>query len=116
MDQRKNWRVTALFVAAIVVLGMAASAGPARATLDPYRLNGGVFGRHYWLDPNMINTAYMPLMRNAVSSWNSTPTRVYFTETTSQCCDSQADFFAKDYGATSCRGVTMSYLNGGAGV
>ncbi len=103
-----------VFLRTVLILSFGARV-PAGASIDPYHLNGGVNGRHFWLDPNMINIAYMPLIRNAVTSWNATATRVSFTETSSLCCDSQADWYAKAYGSTGWRGVTVPRLSDGSG-
>jgi matrixin len=109
----RGFRIAFALVLALGTLG-SASTSPALASIDPYHLNGGVNGRYYWLDPNMINVAYMPLMRNGVTSWNQTGTRIAFTETSSQCCNSQVDWYAKAYGNTGWRGVTVPRLNDGS--
>lgn len=105
-------RIVAAALIAIVV--SVASTTVSNAAPDPYHLNGGVLGRHYWLDPAMINSAYMPLMRNGVSSWNAIGSRISFSEVASQCCDSQADFYAQAYGNTGWRGVTVPRLSDGS--
>jgi predicted Zn-dependent protease len=40
---------------------------------------------------------------------------IAFTETSNQCCDSQADFYAEDYGSTGWRGVAVQRLSDGSG-
>jgi hypothetical protein len=94
-----------------VVVGIAV---PANAGLLAYRLNGGVYNRQYWIDPNALNLAtFQPIIRNAVSSWNGTPTSIYFTETTNYN-SSVADFYVKDYGSVGWDGLAVPFLTGGA--
>jgi hypothetical protein len=109
-------RLTCLLASALIAILVGSDIRPAQAGLEPYVLNGGINNRQFWMDPNMINVAYMPLIRAANTDWNNTGTRYYMTETSSRCCTSVNDFYARDYTPQTFRGVTMSYLNSGAGV
>lgn len=100
----------------LIAAAFATAQAPAEGGLEPYVLNGGINNRQFWMDPAMINVAYMPLIRSANTSWNNTGTRYAMTETSNYCCTSVNDFYAKNYSPATWRGVTMSYLNDGSGV
>jgi hypothetical protein len=91
----KSWMSAA---GVVVVLTSLLATQPAVAAPYQYRLNGGVSGRNYWIDPNAVNfSVYEPYIVDAVASWNSTPTPVSYSRTYSYCCTSVADFYAKNY-------------------
>lgn len=106
----------ALVLIGALTIVVAIAHTPASASLNQYRLNGGVANRHFWVDPSMINPVYGTLSRQAVTSWNSIGTRVSFTEVPTACCDSQQDFYARDYGNIGWDGVAVSRLNNGSAV
>lgn len=91
-----------------------ALAVPAQAGLFTYRLNGGVNGRYYYIDPNILNpTKYTSLIQNAVSSWNGNGTSISFSQTTNYN-SSAVDYYVKDYGNTNWRGVVGYFHSDGS--
>lgn len=111
MELMMRFAITLVVSIALVgpALGATASAAP-----YPFRINGGVANRHFWISPAMINPIYGQIARESVASWNNTGgSAVFYTETGSQCCDSQADWYATAYGATPWYGITEFFASGG---
>ncbi len=64
------------------------------------------------------NHSYDPIIRAGVASWNGLPTRtstISFSESTSNA-NTQADFYARDYGVQPWVGVTVMRDANGNGV
>jgi predicted Zn-dependent protease len=93
-----------------------------------YKLNGGVSNRQYTVPSNANYTYngttvnYGPLIRSAVSSWNSAvnalthtggdKTDVSYSETTNYA-ESDLDFYVYEYGNTGWRGFCEYYKSSG---
>lgn len=109
-------RALSAILASCVALALI-PAQPARAGVQSFHLNGGVSGRNYWIDPNMINySKYEPEIVNAVQSWNDTQTqgtKVSFSRTLNYCCTSVSDFYAKDYANPNWVAVTAYFHSDG---
>lgn len=101
--------------ACAILVFLIASSLSASAGLFSYRLIGGVNAREFWIDPGLINPDYAGPIRNAVASWNNTPTSVRFAETSNNGI-SESDFYARDYGPTGWRGATVMRDANGNGV
>lgn len=112
---RRIGHALVLSVAAAAIVGAPLNASSiALAEKYTYNLNGGVSGRQYWIDPNMVNySTYESHIVNAISSWNGIG-YVSFSRTMNYCCTSVTDWYAQNYNNPNWSGVTAFFLNDGS--